>query len=296
MLFLVSLAMVLLFTRMIIGPVKGIERMINRLGEGRSLGNTVTFTGPRELRSVGQRIIWLSERLAWLESQRHQFLRHLSHELKTPLASMREGTELLADQVVGPLTPEQKEVVDILDDSSRNLQKLIEQLLDYNRKLVDSATELEAVDIAPLVDMVVSAHSLPARAKMMHTDVDLEAERCIAEPMLLMSVLDNLYSNAVHYGAESGNICIRSRSQGSTVYIDVVNSGEPIPQTEREMIFEPFFQGSHQRKGAVKGSGLGLSIARDCIRRMQGEIQLVDDNAQEVCFRISLPLPASDKH
>lgn len=209
---------------------------------------------------------------------------------------MREGTELLADQVVGPLTPEQKEVVDILDDSSRNLQKLIEQLLDYNRKLVDSATELESVDIAPLVDMVVSAHSLPARAKMMHTDVDLKAERCIAEPMLLMSVLDNLYSNAVHYGAESGNICIRSRSHGSTVYIDVVNSGEPIPQTEREMIFEPFFQGSHQRKGAVKGSGLGLSIARDCIRRMQGEIQLVDDKAQEVCFRISLPLPASDKH
>lgn len=295
-LFLVSLAMVLLFTRMIIGPVKGIERMINRLGEGRSLGNTVTFTGPRELRSVGQRIIWLSERLAWLESQRHQFLRHLSHELKTPLASMREGTELLADQVVGPLTPEQKEVVDILDVSSRNLQKLIEQLLDYNRKLVDSATELEAVDIAPLVDMVVSAHSLPARAKMMHTDVGLEAERCMAEPMLLMSVLDNLYSNAVHYGAESGNIYIRSRSQGSTVYIDVINSGEPIPQTEREMIFEPFFQGSHQRKGAVKGSGLGLSIARDCIRRMQGEIRLVDDNAQEVCFRISLPLPISDKH
>ncbi len=82
--------------------------MINRLGEGRSLGNSVSFSGPSELRSVGQRILWLSERLSWLESQRHQFLRHLSHELKTPLASMREGTELLADQVVGPLTPEQK--------------------------------------------------------------------------------------------------------------------------------------------------------------------------------------------
>jgi two-component system sensor histidine kinase GlrK len=118
---------------MIIGPVKGIERMINRLGEGRSLGHTVVFKGPRELRYVGERIIWLSERLSWLESQRHQFLRHISHELKTPLASMREGTELLADQVVGPLTVEQEEVVAILDDSSRNLQKLIEQLLDYNR-------------------------------------------------------------------------------------------------------------------------------------------------------------------
>ena len=206
---------------------------------------------------------------------------------------MREGTELLADQVVGPLTPEQKEVVGILDDSSRNLQKLIEQLLDYNRKLADSAIEMESVEIEPLVDMVVSAHSLPARAKMMHTDIALAADRCLAEPMLLMSVLDNLYSNAVHYGAESGNIRIRSRLQGSTVYIDVINTGTPIPEAERTMIFEPFFQGSHQRKGAVKGSGLGLSIARDCIRRMQGELYLVDEQAQEVCFRIELPLSAT---
>jgi two-component system sensor histidine kinase GlrK len=106
-LFLVSLGLVLLFTRMIIGPVKGIQRMINRLGR-KSLGDTVAFKGPRELRSVGQRIIWLSERLAWLESQRHQFLRHISHELKTPLASMREGTELLADEVAGPLTLNRK--------------------------------------------------------------------------------------------------------------------------------------------------------------------------------------------
>lgn len=102
--------------------------------------------------------------------------------------------------------------------------------------------------------------------------------------------------HAVHYGAESGNICISSRLQGATVYIDVTNTGTPIPETERAMIFEPFFQGSHQRKGAVKGSGLGLSIARDCIRRMQGELYLVDENAQEVCFRIELPLSASKNH
>ncbi|UXY12169.1 two component system sensor histidine kinase QseE/GlrK [Kosakonia sp. ML.JS2a] len=289
-LFMVSLGLVLLFTRMIIGPVKGIERMINRLGEGRSLGHTVVFKGPRELRYVGERIIWLSERLAWLESQRHQFLRHLSHELKTPLASMREGTELLADEVVGPLTVEQKEVVEILDASSRNLQKLIEQLLDYNRKLADGAVELEEVEIAPLVDMVLSAHSLPARAKMMHTGVTLDVATCQAEPMLLMSVLDNLYSNAVHYGAESGNIYLHSYTAGARLFIDVANTGTPIPEAERSMIFEPFFQGSHQRKGAVKGSGLGLSIARDCIRRMKGELYLATDSEADVCFRIELPL------
>ncbi len=288
-LFLLSLALVLLFTRMIIGPVKGIEKMINRLGEGKSLDNAALFTGPRELRSVGERIIWLSERLAWLESQRHQFLRHLSHELKTPLASMREGTELLADRVAGPLTTEQQEIVEILDNSSRNLQKLIEQLLDYNRKQADGPVPCEIVDIAELVDNVVAAHSLPARAKMMHTAIQLAERTCLAEPALLISVMDNLYSNAVHYGAESGNIRIHSYRHGEQVRIDVINSGEPIPQAEKNMIFEPFYQGSHQRKGAVKGSGLGLSIARDCVRQMQGELSLEESEPGLICFRITLP-------
>lgn len=267
-LFLLSLALVLLFTRMIIGPVKGIEKMINRLGEGKSLDNATLFTGPRELRSVGERIIWLSERLAWLESQRHQFLRHLSHELKTPLASMREGTELLADRVAGPLTAEQQEIVEILDSSSRNLQKLIEQLLDYNRKQADGPVARETVNLAELVESVVSAHSLPARAKLMRTDLSLEARFCQAEPALLASVLDNLYSNAVHYGAESGNIHIHSYRHGEQVRIDVSNSGEPIPPVERKMIFEPFYQevisvkgGKRQRSRAKHCAGLRATNA-----------------------------------
>ena len=61
------------------------------------------------------------------------------------------------------------------------------------------------------------------------------------------------------------------------------------------MIFEPFFQGKPPAKGAVKGSGLGLSIARDCIRRMQGELYLVDESGQDVCFRIELPSSKNTK-
>lgn len=293
-LFLISLALVLLFTRMIIGPVKSVERMINRLGEGRALGQSVAFRGPRELRSLGQRIVWLSERLAWLETQRHEFLRHLSHELKTPLASLREGTELLADQVAGPLNADQQEVVAILDNSSRHLQRLIEQLLEYNRKLADGPTQLEPVDLEEIIDMVVSAHALPARAKSMHTHVDLSVKHCLAEPALLMRVMDNLYSNAVNYGGESGNIWLRSQRKGEKVWIEVANTGTPVPPAEQDMIFEPFYQGSQQRKGAVKGSGLGLSIAKDCIRRMQGDLQLVSHKDADVCFRIELNITAGN--
>nr|VUD28645.1 sensor-like histidine kinase YfhK [Raoultella sp. NCTC 9187] len=134
---------------------------------------------------------------------------------------MREGTELLADRVAGPLTAEQQEIVEILDASSRNLQKLIEQLLDYNRKQADGPVSRETVNLAELVESVVSAHSLPARAKLMRTELSLEARFCQAEPALLASVLDNLYSNAVHYGAESGNIHIHSYRHGEQVRIDV---------------------------------------------------------------------------
>ncbi|MGK3125715.1 sensor histidine kinase [Candidatus Pantoea formicae] len=293
-LFLISLVLVLLFTGMIIGPVKRVERMINRLGQGKALGDSVSFRGPREIRSLGQRIVWLSERLSWLEAQRHEFLRHLSHELKTPLASLREGTELLADQVAGPLNAEQQEVVAILDTSSRHLQRLIEQLLDYNRKLADGPMALEAVALTDIINSVVKIHSLPASARQMTTHVDLQVAHCLAEATLLQRVIDNLYSNAVNYGSESGNIWLQSQQKGNQVWIEVANTGTPIPVEEQAMIFEPFYQGSQQRKGPVKGSGLGLSIAKDCLRRMQGDLQLVTRKDADVCFRIILTTSAGN--
>ncbi|MCC8365524.1 HAMP domain-containing histidine kinase [Xenorhabdus sp. PB61.4] len=294
-LFLLSAFLIALFTRMIIGPVKGIERMINRLGAGQALENKIeSFKGPRELRSLALRIIWLSERLSWLESQRHEFLRHISHELKTPLASMREGTELLADEIAGPLTTDQKEVVTILDSSSKHLQQLIEQLLEYNRKIVDVPAEQQVVSLKEIIDSVVLSHQLPARTKNIHTEIQLDADDCWAEPKLLMRVIDNLYSNAVHYGAESGNIWISGRQVDKNIQIDIANTGTPIPELEKSMIFEPFYQGKLQRKGAVKGSGLGLSIAQDCIKRMGGELHLIESDFADVCFRIELPLTAEN--
>ncbi|WP_343554460.1 HAMP domain-containing sensor histidine kinase [Pantoea sp.] len=293
-LFLISLVLVLLFTGMIIGPVKRVERMINRLGEGKALGESGNFGGPREIRSLGQRIVWLSERLSWLEEQRHEFLRHLSHELKTPLASLREGTELLADQVAGPLNAEQQEVVAILDTSSRHLQRLIEQLLDYNRKLADGPLALKPVALDDIIDSVLKVHSLPANARAMKTHVDLQVHHCQAEATLLQRVIDNLYSNAVNYGSESGNIWLHSQQKGNQVWIEVANTGTPIPAEEQAMIFEPFYQGSQQRKGPVKGSGLGLSIAKDCLRRMHGDLQLVTRKDADVCFRIILTTSAGN--
>lgn len=288
--FVLSLILVIAATYMIIKPVKVINGMITRLGEGDFINNTPAVNGPLELKELAQRIIWLSDRLAWLEAQRHQFLRHLSHELKTPLASMREGTELLADEVVGELTAEQKDVVTILDDSSKHLQELIEQLLDYNRKLADLPDEKHDIDLNELMTDVMTKNSLPAKAKSMTTECQLSVSHYWGEETLLARIIDNLYSNAIHYGAESGKIWLSSQKAGDFLYIDIANTGDKIAEKDRAMLFEPFYQGSRQRKGAVKGSGLGLSIARDCVYRMKGELQIIDVDYADVCFRITLPL------
>ena len=285
-----SLVLIMVATYMIIKPVKVINRMITHLGEGEFISDAPVVNGPLELKELAQRIVWLSDRLAWLEAQRHQFLRHLSHELKTPLASMREGTELLADQVVGQLTQEQKEVVAILDESSKHLQQLIEQLLDYNRKLADLPDEKYQIDLTALVNDIMTKHSLSAKAKSMTTEYQLTVSHYWGDGTLLARIIDNLYSNAIHYGAESGKIWLSSQKIGEYLYIDVANKGDKIAEKERVMLFEPFYQGSRQRKGAVKGSGLGLSIARDCVYRMKGELQIIDVDYADVCFRITLPL------
>ncbi len=86
--------------------------------------------------------------------------------------------------MAGPLTVSQKEVVEILDHSSKHLQQLIEQLLDYNRKLVDDPPEAQIVDLQKLIEDIVKAHNLPARAKNIKTEVRLKVDSCLAEPSL----------------------------------------------------------------------------------------------------------------
>src|SRR5437016_2212245 len=90
---------------------------------------------PEDLQSLGERLDWLRRRLAELEAEKNRFLRHLSHELKTPLTVLREGAELLNDQVGGPLAPPQRQIVAIMRDNSVKLQRLIQDLLDYQRAL-----------------------------------------------------------------------------------------------------------------------------------------------------------------
>ena len=125
----VALTIALALTRYIARPIVAIDNAIRQLG-GADFSRPIAVRGPEDLRYLGRRLDWLRRRLGEFETQKSRFLRHVSHELKTPLTALREGAELLNDQVAGPLAPPQKQVVSIMRDNIVKLQRLIEELLD----------------------------------------------------------------------------------------------------------------------------------------------------------------------
>ena len=111
----------------------------------------------------------------------------------------------------------------------------------------------------------------------------------VADRHKLKTSLDNLLSNAVNYTPEGGHIDVVWRGQAATLTVDIANSGEPIPTMDTERIFEPFYQSSAKRTGPIKGSGVGLSVARECIELQGGTLTLVSHNTLPICFRLLCP-------
>jgi two-component system sensor histidine kinase GlrK len=269
-------------------PVKQIGREIRQLGSG-DMSQPIQISGPAEMQLLGNELEWLRKRLDELEQQKLQFLRHMSHELKTPLASLREGADLLAEGVAGELQAKQSEVVDIIRDNSRELQRLIENLLDYNQVVHNQQLDVQPLSLHTVWQELMSTHQISIEQKQLQIDCEGDVESWPLDEAKFRTVLDNLLSNAVNYAPEKGRIDIGWHQQDEALVMEVANSGKAIPKDEWKKIFEPFYQGVNSRTGPIKGSGIGLSVARECILAHGGTLTLSQHPELPVCFRITCP-------
>jgi two-component system sensor histidine kinase GlrK len=285
----VALAIALALTRYIARPIGAIDNAIRQLG-GADFSRPISVRGPEDLRYLGRRLDWLRRRLEEFETQKNRFLRHVSHELKTPLTALREGAELLNDQIAGPLVPAQKQVVSIMRDNSVKLQRLIEELLDYQRALHAAASlEVKPVVLDVLVAEAVRAHELAAQSKGLRLIIDSQSAMVEADPEKLRSIIDNLISNAVKFTPPGGTITVKARAPAGEAVIEVMDSGPGVPPEERESIFNLFFRGRGKGdSGRIKGSGLGLAIARELVEAHGGQIAVVAEGTGGH-FRVTLP-------
>ncbi|CAI3805290.1 sensor histidine kinase [Rheinheimera sp. MM224] len=285
-----TLLMVLWASARITAPVKMLDTMIRSIGQASHHFPHDKVDGPRELTELGEQLRWLASRLQQLEALRLILLRHASHELKTPLSSIREGCALLSEQLVGPLNPQQMEVVSLLNGSADRLSVLTEQLLDYNKLLQQAKPEFGWHDSETLLQNCFNDHALSLQQREQKIVLDCQLPRIYTDSMLFRRILDNLINNAQAYGAEGSNVWVNLRLHDKFMLLDVANNGTPIPAELRAKLFEPFQRGKAPRFDAVQGSGLGLSIVADCARLLGGLAEIIDVSYADVCIQVRLPL------
>ena len=286
-----TLAVVLVFTYLFGRPIRAIDRAISELGRG-TFSRPIAIRGPADLERLAAQLEWLRGRLLELAQEKNRFLRHMSHELKTPLANIREGTELLMDGAVGELQSSQREVTAILRENSMKLQRLIENLLSFSAWQAKSVgLEVSEFKLRPLIKSVLENQQLTLVAQRVRLDVQVEDLTPLADRGKVRLILDNLLSNAIKFTPRGGTISIHARGEREQLVLDVIDSGPGIPADERSRIFEAFYQGKTPQGGHVKGTGIGLSVVTEFVNAHGGAIEILDPRAGSGAhFRVRLPL------
>jgi len=284
-----STVLILFFSTRISRPVQHLIRHIRDLGEGQRTPSP-TLSGPPELAQVNAQLNWLAERLQALEEDKARFLRHISHELKTPLTTLREGADILSEELAGPLTKNQREITGLLQQNSLTLQELIEQLLDYNKLQQPHRLQKEKVALPSLLQRIIAPFKLQIEQKQLQLEIKLDdIEYWYTDAHMLQRILSNLISNAVHYSDQGGTLCINACRTGAVLELQVANTGPLIPDDDIPLLFEPFYQGRNRRRGPLKGSGIGLSIAAQASNALEARLHISRNSDGWVAFSLSLP-------
>ena len=287
MLVSVSLLLILLGSQLIVNPVNNLKKIIRIMAHSDGELPPLSTQAPRELIDVEKDLHWLYDRLQQLEHIRTALLRHAAHELKTPLASIKEGCSLLSENVVGDLNDSQREILSLLTSSTHRLNTLVEKLLDYNLLLQQAQPKVVKSDAKKLVSACLEDYALAIQDR--EVDVNIVSTDINVDEELFRRILDNLVSNAVAHGAVGRPINIHLYIENGNLVLDVANRGKRIAPESVPTLFEPFIRGPEPRNDNVIGTGLGLSIVADCARLMHGDVRVVDVDYADVCFRVTIP-------
>lgn len=279
----------LLITR----PLNGLRASIAALGTA-NYENPVAIEYPRELARLGEKLDWLRRRLRDLEADKERFLRHVSHELKTPLASLREGTDLLLEESFGTLNPRQAEVAQILAESAQDLDAQIRNLLAYAEwSSGQRDLAMSWIDSRILIGEVLNSQRLPLSKRRLETQVDLKTPHLYGQRWSLRVSLSNLLSNAIKHAPTGSTIdIVVDRCEGRCT-LSVRDRGRGVPLEDRERILLPFVRGAEPEEAGVRGTGIGLSIVSETVRAHGGGLEVQDANpGARFVLDWPCPLPA----
>jgi PAS domain S-box-containing protein len=220
-----------------------------------------------------------------------EFLASMSHELRTPLHTIIGFSELLAEQLEGPLTEKQQRFVGHILQDARHLLELINEVLDIS-KIESGRLELkrEPFNFSQCAEEVLAGIRHQAATKSITLENKNTFEGSLyADRVRIKEILYNLLNNAVKFTPEGGRVWIEAASNDGTLHISVCDTGIGIPEKEQPSIFEKFYQVSNSG-GVREGTGLGLPITKHLVELHGGTISVASQPGKGSSFRLVLPL------
>jgi len=238
----------------------------------------------------------MTQRLGELDQMKKDFVSHVSHELKAPLASIRQTAHLLLEQIPGPLNDQQKKLLRLSYNSAERLAAMVGNLLDLSRMEAGSMEyAMTPVDLGLLAKTVAEEFEVQSAERSVPIRVSVDAENgamvaCDRDRMI--QVIGNLIDNALKFSPRGGEIAatIRERANGSKRFVvfSVADSGPGVADDHKERIFRKFHQVKHGKKISGQGVGLGLAICRSIVEAHQGRIWVEDNPSGGSIFCVEL--------
>ena len=284
----VALVMSVIVSGAITRRIAALLRAIRIVREG-EYGHRVVITGGDELSQLAGEFNELTGRLQTTEEVRRRFVSDASHELKTPLASIR----LLTDSILqtGDMDPATvKDFVSDIGEEAERLTRISEKLLTLTR--MDSAVAVAEVpvDVKRVVEKVEHMLTPLADEGEVTVETDLQ-EDCmvLATEDDLYQIAFNLMENAVKYNLPGGSVTVTLRGAGDLVTLTVEDTGVGIPEEDLGKVFDRFYRVDKARSRAAGGTGLGLSIVRDTVRQHGGAVTVRRRESEGTCFEVAFP-------
>lgn len=229
--------------------------------------------------------------LSEVEELKTNFISMMSHDLKTPIARIIGMTEVVYKDPQ-PLSHQQREALDTIRNSSDDLLKFINAILQYGR--IESqgiALHKQSKDINHLLTEVIKKHEFLAKVKKIKIETEFEPLFPIGvDPELIKQVFSNLLENAIKYSPEESTVSVKSREDQNQVFIDFIDQGLGIPSEDLPNIFMKFFRTHSVKTSTIKGSGLGLYLAQYFTELHQGKITVQSRLHKGSHFTVQLPM------
>ena len=227
-----------------------------------------------------------------IENMKSEFIGTVSHELRTPLTAISGFVKLILDGKPGPLTPPQREFLEIIQRNTQRLNALIGDLLDVE-KIESGKVKLskELLDISEIVKSVSKTFKVTAGEKglTLETNIEKKPLYVVGDRDRLIQLFSNLASNAIKYTKEGG-VTIRAKMEREEAIIEVEDTGVGLKPEDKEKLFQRFFRTKDAYTQAIEGTGLGLSIAKGIVELHNGKIEVESEYHKGSIFRVRLPV------